>query len=54
MKATTHSPTQLTISAQVRELREADAKDRRERQIAAIAKLVYRAADESRRRQGRK
>lgn len=46
--------TALTISAQVRALREADAEDRRDRQIAAIARLLQRAADDSRRADRRK
>ena len=54
MRKATPSPTALTISARVRELREAEAQDRRDRQIAAIARLLRRTAEASRRSDGRK
>lgn len=54
MRKASPSPTALTISARVRELREADAQDRCDRQLAAIARLLQRAAEASRRSDGRK
>ena len=54
MKAASPSPAALAVTARVRELREAEEQDRRDRQIAAIAKLLYRAAEQSRRRHGRR
>lgn len=54
MRKVTPSPAGLTISARVRELREAEAQDRRDRQFAAIARLLRRAAEDSRRSDGRK
>jgi hypothetical protein len=53
MKAASTSPAALSVTARVRELREAEAQDRRDRQIAAIAKLLHRAAEQSRRAQRR-
>jgi hypothetical protein len=49
MKAASPSPTALAVTVRVRELREAEEQDRRDRQVAAIAKLLYRAAEHSRR-----
>lgn len=48
-KAASPSPAALAVTARVRELREAEEQDRRDRQVAAIAKLLYRAAEQSRR-----
>lgn len=49
MKAASPSPAALAVTVRVRELREAEEQDRRDRQVAAIAKLLYRAAEHSRR-----
>jgi hypothetical protein len=54
MKAASPSPAALAVTARVRELREAEEQDRRDRQIAAIARLLQRAAGDSRRAEGRK
>lgn len=54
MKAASPSPTALAVTARVRELREGEEQDRRDRQVAAIAKLLHRAAEQSRRRQRRR
>jgi len=54
MKAASPSPAALAVTARVRELREAEEQDRRDRQIAAIARLLQRAACDSRRAAGRK
>jgi len=40
------TPPALSISGRVHELAEAEAMDRRQRQIAAIARLLRRAAEE--------
>lgn len=40
------TPPVLSVSARVRELAEAEAMDRRQRQIAAVARLLRRAAEE--------
>lgn len=53
-KAASPSPAALAVTARVRELREAEEQDRRDRQIAAIARLLQRAAGDSRRAEGRK
>lgn len=53
-KAACPSPVALAVTARVRELREAEEQDRRDRQVAAIAKLLYRAAEQSRRRHRRR
>jgi hypothetical protein len=44
----------LLITTRVRELAAAEATERRDRQIAAIAKLLRRSAEDSRRVHGRK
>jgi len=54
MKAASPSPVALAVTARVRELREAEGQDRRDRQVAAIAKLLYRASEQSRRRHRRR
>jgi hypothetical protein len=54
MKAASPSPAALAVTARVRELRQAEEQDRRDRQVAAIAKLLYRAAEQSRRRHRRR
>lgn len=54
MKTASPSPAALAVTARVRELREAEEQDRRDRQIAAIARLLQRAADDSRRADRRK